>query len=56
MRNKFADLCKYVVRFIGLALDYWHTNIFMAIAKGVGITVRIDQVTTTKDLGMFSRV
>lgn len=44
------------MRFIGLMLDYRHTNILTAIAKGVGKHVCIDQTMATKDLGMFARV
>ena len=44
------------VQFYGLTLDYWHTDILLAIAKGVGVPLRIDQATANKDLGIYARV
>lgn len=44
------------VQFYGLTLDYWHADILIAIAKGVGIALRIDQATVNKDLDMYTWV
>lgn len=37
-------------------MDYWHTNILPAIAKGVGFPLRIDQATLAKDLDIYAQL
>lgn len=37
-------------------MDYWHTDILLAIAMGVDILLRIDQAMYVKDLGMYALV
>ncbi|XP_042497583.1 uncharacterized protein LOC122076338 [Macadamia integrifolia] len=53
-KNSFTKLMW--VRFPDLPLEYWHDNVLLSIAKGVGRPVTLDNHTRQGILGYFARV
>ena len=65
LQNWIADFDPYAqkvtttmiwVRFYKLPWEYWHSQLLVDILRGVGVALKIDNMTITSDFGHFTRM